>query len=212
MRTLKEMSTILVIFVLVGLLLAVAGFFMQKSEKEKTLTLLDQLKQLPNFHPEKTLIKTPHNQMIPTGVSLDGTSKKICLIRGNTLTLKSFADIVEAQIIIDGKTITKTSRSSQAVGMAVGAVLGGGLGLLVGGLTGSTSTSKQVNNVSIKLLINDLNAPMHEINMIELLSTGKTPVSIALKEAEEWDNIFKVVLFQAKEDRNTQELDEITAT
>jgi uncharacterized membrane protein YgaE (UPF0421/DUF939 family) len=35
---------------------------------------------------------------------------------------------------VDGKTITKTSRGSQALGMAVGGVLGGGLGLLIGTL------------------------------------------------------------------------------
>ena len=90
--------------------------------------------------------------------------------------------------------------------MAVGAALGGGLGLLIGGLTGSKSTSTQVKSVSIKLLINDLKFPVHEIKMIELLSTGKTPIDIALKEAEEWNNIFKIVLFQAKEERNTKEI------
>ena len=168
--------------------------------------LLDQLNNLPDFHPEKTLIKHPYDQMIAMGICLDGSSKKICLIQGNTLTVKPFTDIVEAQIVVDGTTITKTSRSSQAVGMAVGAALGGGLGLLIGGLTGSKSTSTQVKSVSIKLLINDLKFPVHEIKMIELLSTGKTPIDIALKEAEEWNNIFKIVLFQAKEERNTKEI------
>jgi hypothetical protein len=90
---------------------------------------------------------------------------------------------------VDGKTITKTSRGSQALGMAVGGVLGGGLGLLIGGLTASTSETKKIKNVSLKLL---------GVSP----ATGYEPLNLALTQAEEWDNLLKIVLFQGKEERS----------
>lgn len=104
---------------------------------------------------------------------------------------------------MDGKTITKTSRGSQALGMAVGGVLGGGLGLLIGGLTASTSETKKIKNVSLKLLMNDLTTPVHEVGLIGVSpATGYEPLNLALTQAEEWDNLLKIVLFQGKEERS----------
>jgi hypothetical protein len=103
---------------------------------------------------------------------------------------------------VDGKTITKTSRGSQALGMAVGGVLGGGLGLLIGGYC-INIRNKKIKNVSLKLLMNDLTTPVHEVGLIGVSpATGYEPLNLALTQAEEWDNLLKIVLFQGKEERS----------
>lgn len=169
--------------------------------KEEIEKLHQQLNQLPNFKPKKTLIK--YYISGNKGISLDDDSKQICLIVNNQLILKPFTDIIETQIVVDGKTITKTSRGSQALGMAVGGILGGGLGLLIGGLTASTSETKKIKTVSLKLLMNDLTTPIHEMNLIGVSpATGYEPLKLALMQAEEWDNLLKIVLFQGKEERS----------
>ena len=52
------MDTFVVVVLVLLSLLAVAGFFMQQAEKNQKTNLLDQLNNLPDFHPEKTLINT----------------------------------------------------------------------------------------------------------------------------------------------------------
>jgi hypothetical protein len=103
------------------------AFKSSDKRKEEIEKLHQQLNQLPNFKPKKTLIK--YYITGNKGISIDDDSKQICLIVNNQLILKPFTDIIETQVVVDGKTITKTSRGSQALGMAVGGVLGGGLGL-----------------------------------------------------------------------------------
>lgn len=174
----------------------------KRNEQEQSLS--EKLKSIPNFSPTKTIVK--YNLIgQPNGLSIDDTHKQICLIKNEECILKPFASIIECQIVVDGKTITKTSRGSQAIGMAIGGVIGGGLGALIGGLTASTSEQKKVKNVSIKLLLNDLSLPSHEFSLIGVSpATGYEPISIALKDAEEWDNILKIILFQSDEIRKNQ--------
>lgn len=78
--------------------------------------------------------------MQPRGLSIDSSSQQICLIVGDVLFPNPFSAVLEAEIVVDGKTVTKTSRGSQAVGVVVGAVLAGGLGAVIGGLSASSST------------------------------------------------------------------------
>lgn len=176
------------------------AFKSSDKRKEEIEKLHQQLNQLPNFKPKKTLIK--YYVAGNKGISLDDDSKQICLIVNNQLILKPFTDIIETQVVVDGKTITKTSRGSQALGIAVGGVLAGGLGALIGGLSASTSETKKIKNVSLKLLMNDLTIPVHEVGLIGVSpATGYEPLNLALTQAEEWDNLLKIVLFQGKEER-----------
>lgn len=171
------------------------------ARKDQEESLSAKLNDLPNFSPKKTIIK--YNVMnLPNGLSIDDTTKQVCLIRNGELILKPFSSVIECQTVIDGKTITKTSRGNQALGMVVGGVIGGGLGVLIGGLTASTSEQKKIKSVSIKLLFNDLSLPYHEFSLIGVSdATGYEPLSVALRDAEEWENILKIVLFQSNEER-----------
>ena len=196
-------------FLLICILLIIFCVFMaiksSGARKEDVGNLALKLQNLPNFSAKKTIIK--YNVMsIPNGISLDDTTKQICLIQNGQFILKPFSSIIECQIVVDGKTITKTSRGSQALGMLVGGAIGGGLGVLIGGLSASTSEQKKIKNVSIKILFNDLSLPSHEFSLIGVSpATGYKPVSIALKDAEEWDNVLKIILFQSDEERKKQQ-------
>ena len=66
-----------------------------------------------------------------------------------------------------------------------------------------TTETKKIKNVSLKLLMNDLTTPVHEVGLIGVSpATGYEPLNLALTQAEEWDNLLKIVLFQGKEERS----------
>jgi len=160
------MEIFLALLVIVLLILAIAGFAMISGQARKKQELQTRLQALPGFTPQRTLIKTGVSTAIPKGISIDPASQQICLIVGDTLRPGPFSTVIEAEIVIDGKTVTKTSRGSQAVGIAVGAALGGGLGAVIGGLSGSTTTSQQVRNVFLRLVLNNLDYPIHDVEFV----------------------------------------------
>src|SRR5690606_13701944 len=124
---------------LIGLL--IFGICNSKQMKNEKIGIEENLKNLPNFSPYKTIIKS-NIYGIHMGISIDVNSHQICLIRHKDFIVKPFSSILETEIIIDGSTITKTSRGGLVLGTAVGGVLGGGVGALIGGLSAST-TSKE---------------------------------------------------------------------
>lgn len=161
----------------------------------------DKLKSLPDFNSEKLLLKSGDGRL--KGLSIDSVNRKICFIDGTNLIVKQFKDVLEAELKIDGSTITKTSRGSQVLGVAVGSTLGAifggvgvGVGAMIGGLSGSTQSIDKIKTISLQILVNDLTNPVHEITL-----TNLTPIKTALDEAKEWNGIFKVILFQGEEER-----------
>lgn len=162
----------------------------------------DQLRKLPDFNSEKLLLKSEDGRI--KGLSIDSENRKICFINGTNIIVKPFKDVLEAELKIDGSTITKTSRGSQVLGVAVGSTLGAifggaGVGAMIGGLSGSTESISKIKTISLQILVNDLANPVHEITL-----TNLTPVKTALEEAKEWNGIFKVILFQGEEERKQQ--------
>lgn len=82
--------------------------------------------------------------------------------------------------------------------MAIGGVVGGGVGAIIGGLSGSTHTKQDVKQVVLKLLVNDIENPVHEISFIEMTNTGDTLSSIAIREAQSWHDILSVIIRQCE--------------
>jgi hypothetical protein len=161
--------------------------------------LSDKLKSLPDFNSEKLLLKNGDGRL--KGLSIDSVNRKICFIDGTNLIVKQFKDVLEAELKIDGSTITKTSRGSQVLGVAVGSTLGAifggvGVGAMIGGLSGSTQSIDKIKTISLQILVNDLTNPVHEITL-----TNLTAIKTALDEAKEWNGILKVILFQGEEER-----------
>ena len=200
-----SLSTILL---LVWFLLMVIGFVIMGNKNNKIKTKRYQIRQTLNnqegFKPSHILIKFPYDLRTwipePIGIAIDDTSKQICLIDGESLTFIKYGDIIESEILAGGGTITKTSRGSQLAGAAVGGLLLGGVGAVIGGLSGKTVARQDIEDVRLKLLINDTSNPVHEIDFIDTLSNGqKTLPKIAMQEAQKWHALISVIIKQAEE-------------
>lgn len=87
-----------------------------------------------------------------------------------------YKDILASEVIIDGETVTKTSRSSQLGGALIGAALTGGVGAIIGGLSGVKTSQEKVQKVQLKLIVNDIKNP------IVLISFLDSPRSISKKD------------------------------
>lgn len=180
--------------------LSLFGFAQLGASKQKKQDLRQMVDAQDGFNSSHFLVKVPLSINIPVGLAVDDSARKLCLIFGNNLRVIGFPDLIESEVVVDGHSVTKTSRASQFVGTAVGAVLAGGVGAIIGGLSGSKSTKEKVNGVSLKLIVNDTKDPIHVIDFFEMTSTGSTVPQIALDEAKYWHDLLSVIIKQARDD------------
>ena len=200
------METGMVIFMLVLLALAITGFMLVSGSNKKKSEMEDRIRSLPDFNPVHILIKAGVGDVFPSGLAIDSDSKKICIARGHTTKLIEYSDLIEVEVLVEGISKTKTSRANQFVGTAVGGLFLGGVGAVIGGLSANKTTEKEVSGVSLKLIVNDTDDPVHVIDFIELQNTGATPTQIALKEAESWHDLLSVIIRQAEKEEQKPEV------
>lgn len=196
-----------------------------KKEKEDAKKGLEE--KINNiFKEEKVEISQQYRTFNYSVVGIDEKNHKVCFLDSSSkLDLKkvdyygaitnnieykvrtvNYQDILEAELIIDGETITKTSRSSQVGGALLGSVLAGGVGAIIGGLSGKTSSKEQVMTIQLKIIINDTKNPLKIIPFLNETTSIKKEDEKYLKAYEEamhWLSIFKVIIDKAdKEDKS----------
>ena len=106
----------------------------------------------------------------------------------------SASDILEVDVISDGKTVTKTSRGSQIIGTVVGGALLGGIGALIGGLSAESQSTPMTVGVKLRLLLKNVTYPVHIIDFSEYSpSTSKALFlpEVHGPEAVEWAGLIK---------------------
>ena len=95
-----------------------------------------------------------------------------------------FSKIEEVEIISNGNTIVKSNRGSQAAGAALGAALLGPAGLIVGGLSGSTTAREKIEQVKVRIRIQDVVKPLYELVVFNSEQKGGVkPDSFLVKSA-----------------------------
>ena len=96
--------------------------------------------------------------------------------------------IASVDLTRDGTSITSTNRGSQVMGAAVGEVLLGPVGLLIGGVTGSKRTVQRVNQIGLKIIVDDRLKPIYTIDFLRVTGSGADPknklVQAAAQRAE----------------------------
>lgn len=189
-----DSTGIIVMLVIAALFgLSIWGFAQNANNKEKKEGIHRKIRT-ENFNPDSVLVKTPLGSNRLVGIAIDRASSRVCLIDGETKRYIDSNDLIESEVLIDGKTVTKTSRASQFAGAAVGAVLLGGVGAIIGGLSGKTSTEQQAKGVKLRVVVNDIDNPFHVIDFIEMNNTGSTRPNVAVSEATEWHELLSTII------------------
>ena len=103
----------------------------------------------------------------------------------------SFDKIIDAEIVTDGVTITKTNRGSQAIGATVGVLALGPVGLLAGGLTGSKRGQNKLAELSLKITVEDWDNPVHTVRFLKAGAKGVDPNHRSVKPiVEQVDRLY----------------------
>lgn len=144
------------------------------------------LQDIPNF-------STTHLYIGPdekTGIAIDEENRKVCFIQnyyGVVINPFDYKDIISSEVIEDGDTITKSSRTSQIGGALVGGLALGGVGAIIGGLSGSKKTSGVAKNISLKVIVNDTSSAMHEVIFLNTeAKKDSLSYKIATEKVNEW--------------------------
>jgi hypothetical protein len=145
-----------------------------------------------------------------SGIAIDEQNRKACLTTyayGNlNYKIIDYRDILEAEILEDGHTATKTSRTSQAASALIGGVLFGGVGAVVGALTGSSRTKGKIKRVDLKIVVNDVKVPVFMLNFMNVEGAqGGFIHKAAMQKAEEWIGRLKVLIRLADDEDHVAE-------
>lgn len=208
---------ILVVLILIGAFIYYFGFSESgKKMQEENLKRNEEIKQ--GFE-GKIKTKFEEENIIPTlqfmtenksVLAIDENTQQVCILTNEyiggkkhiyyanyTAETYAYKDILESEIIIDGETVSKTSRSSQIGGALIGAALTGGVGAIIGGLSGKKSSIERVEKIHLKLLINNMKNP---IKIIPFLDTSpsidkKNKKFISAKnQVDNMHGLFKLII------------------
>jgi hypothetical protein len=144
-----------------------------------------------------------------TGLAILESRGKIVFFNRNNLNEDfqpkpiHFSSIVESSIKEDGETVTKTSRGSQIGGALVGSALTGGLGVgsVIGALGAKQTSSETVSKVTLEIVIDDLNNPVHEVVCLisnTPLSKNEQPYKELFSNANKLHKSISVILNRNK--------------
>lgn len=183
----------IVLFFFFGFLLIGLGTLWQKNQNKKKLD--EALERLSDFQTSQKII----SENGESGLAVDEAGRKVCLIKlvneEASLDVISFSDILSSEIFEDGVTVTKTSRTSQVGGALIGGLALGGVGAIIGGLSGKTTSSEKISKIDLRLTVNRMSDPIHDINFldVECQKSGilYTP---AMEQARKWHGIIAIII------------------
>jgi hypothetical protein len=134
-------------------------------------------------------------------VALDESSRKLFIVteRFGTPQIIAPDDVLAAELVEDGVTVTSTDRGSQVLGAAVGGALFGGLGAVVGGLSASSTGTNKTQRLDLKVVVNDISQPVRMIpflNSAAGVEKSSPEYQEARQQAFHWHAILSLVIKQ----------------
>lgn len=182
-------GTLIIIFVLLAFAVAIGSIIMQERMKKQ---MRNTILNISNFTPTYEYM----SENGTTGIAIDEKRKQICLVKNNEdKKIIPYRDLLSVEILQDGTSVTRTSRTSQAASALIGGLLLGGVGAVVGALTGSSVSRTKISRVDMKLTINDTREPIFMINFQNTKGKqGGIIHSATMKKANEWAGRLAVVI------------------
>lgn len=194
------------IIIAVATALVIAQFIATNNKKKE---MEFRLNALPDFHPTQQVMGCDGN----SGIAVDEPRKKICLISNNGAAVSeriiSYKDIFSVELFEDGTSITRTVRTSQIGGAIVGGFVFGEAGAIIGGLSGKTETSAKIKRVDLRLIVNDTQAPLHDVAFMNIDGKkGGIIYSQAIQQARHWHGIVEVLIQRADAEERVPQIEE----
>ena len=198
---------------LVILVSVIGGIAAGRVSAKRQTVMEKQLGELPDFTVTQMVVKGDGN-----GLAIDENSLKLCLIDSRyeipEFRVISYKDIISCELFQDGSTVTKTIRSSQIGGALIGGLALGGIGAVIGGLSGKTKTTEKVRQIDLRIIVNDMNAPLHDVRFLSVETNkeglvGGNYYEKSLHEARHWHGLVEILIRRA--DTEDKQLSSSTA-
>lgn len=156
-----------------------------------------------------------------SGLAVDEAGRKICLVKlVNEYTgevssdVISFSDILSSEIFEDGHFVTKASRTSHIGSELIGSLALGGVDAITGAgkttssldgtiaefVSGKKASSVVVSKIDLRLTINRMSEPIHEVNFLDggsLKGTclkNDTMYTSIMEQARKWHDIIATII------------------
>jgi hypothetical protein len=237
------MGIFIFIVIIVVVIIAIAAMQPDKMNpfreliKTKVETIISNVE---GFNQSHKYISSDYSSII----AFDDTNNKICLLENtnphpteridNTIfvTLKEenfdynisifdCKDFLQSEVIVDGESVTKTSRGSQIGGAIIGGILTGGVGAIIGGLSGKKNTTDTISKIHLQITVNDTTKPVRTIMYIDekkSLKKDNPKYKEAHEKAIHWHNLISVLIKRADDNdklisqtsTNSNKIDELS--
>lgn len=189
-------SSILILILLLSAFL----FISQRTSKKNKIEKDSLTNKLRDFGSTK-IISGAYGD---AGVSINEISEQIMLFdkRGGSYEqiFLSYDDILSVELFEDKRSITKSVRSSMIGRALVGGALFGGPGAIIGGLTGKQKSTDKVNDIYVKIIVNDINNSSHSISFLESeCNKGGIIYNAAINKARQCYDIMNIIIKRAEE-------------
>lgn len=150
----------------------------EKLKKLKVLNISERYDFKSGINEKKTVIVSSGSQSI-----------YIISLKNKDDVKIPFKDVVSAELKENGKTIIKTSISSQVGRAAVGGLLFGGIGAIIGGTSGNKKENTKITKTYLLINTTNISEPFHQINFIG---------ADRFKESRHWHGILKGIIHKNK--------------
>ncbi|KAA9007393.1 hypothetical protein F4V43_02580 [Paenibacillus spiritus] len=181
---------VLIAFFVVVWLFGLVSKSIQKDRDEKVFNMEASLNKFSDFP------STQRFDAVDSIITINENLSQIAIAYKDYAFRYNFSDLVESEILQDNTSITKTSRGSQVGGALVGGVLAGGLGAVIGGLSGTQTSNTIIKSLSLRIIVDDLNKPVHIINFLQNNNqkSNYPCVKEAIDNIQHWHSIMSVII------------------
>jgi hypothetical protein len=120
--------------------------------------------------------------------------------KGHTHNIK-INDIYQSEIIEDGQTISKVSRSSQIAGSIIGGLIAGGTGAIIAGVSATRVKDEKINKMELQLVVNDVNNPIRKVEFFNAgdglkIKKSSDEYKVRYNQILEWQKLMEILIKQ----------------
>lgn len=138
-----------------------------------------------------------------TIIALDEGSCQMVVVSSNGNKRLHFRDVIEVELVKQGKTITKTSASSLVKRGIVGGILLGGVGVIAGASTSKKHAEESLDELHIKMIVRNGSEPLYYI-VFDL--KGYESEAEAMNDAEKVFAELKILVLNSQQNKTEPEL------
>ena len=184
------------ILLLVGLVIiafvAIPKIIRKKKNAIHREEAIATLKNLSYFNATKYYLSS--NSGVSVGI--DYNKKLICFLdKQNNPLILTFDKILTCELIVNGKSVFKSSTPEVIGRSIIGNVLGKEAGTIVGGVTSSVTTMDIIQNIRLKVIVSNTDNPFYYIDFLESKTERNSyKFNTAYSIAEKWHALFFGIL------------------